>query len=198
VNRTEGGSHQIVVYPDLSTFRQIYAHYVHNQLQNEIVLMLPFYETAENVKAVLSKFRDDGGKKIAVAKHVDDGSLLIIDAYEAFFKEGKKLPKVDSSDIAETSSNHSNIVSLMRIMQNQVGRLDKEGMTILLDTGCFFQNGSVEYVLMYERSVPRIFDDTGIKQLCMYHQKDFERRLNITEKGKILESHGRSVLMLDS
>lgn len=199
LNQTIAGSHQIVVYPDLSTFRQVYAHYVDNQLQNGIVLLLPFYETVESVKTVLSKFRNKGGNKIAVAKYVDNGSLLIIDANEVFFNGGKRLVTVESGGIEEISSNnHSNIVSLMRIIHNQLRRLNKEGMTILLDTGCFFQNGSVEYVLKYERSIPPIFSDTRITQLCMYHQKDFEWRLNITEKGKILESHGRSVLMLDS
>ena len=57
LNRTEPGSHQIVVYPELGILREIYSNYIHEQLHNnEIVLMLPFYETVDSIKEVLTRF----------------------------------------------------------------------------------------------------------------------------------------------
>ena len=201
LSQTQAGSHQIVVYPELGILRIIYSSYIHEQLENnEIVLMLPFYETVESVKEVLTKFRDNNDQKINVAQHLDKGSLLILDGIEAFFDNEWKTDKQVDNDADEDNSinNHGNIVSLMRIMQNQIKKLDKDGMTIILDMGCFFQNGGLEHVLKYERSIPQIFKDSKLKQLCMYHQKDFETRFDKTEKASILDSHGRSVLMLDA
>ncbi|MGG6460002.1 MAG: hypothetical protein ACM3JQ_01110 [Candidatus Eiseniibacteriota bacterium] len=202
LSKTEPGSHQIVVYPELGMLRKIYSNYIHEQLENnEIVLMLPFYETVDSVKKVLTNFRDKNNQKINVAEHLDKGSLLILDGFEAFFNHEWEIDERTESDANGESlanNNHGNIVSLMRIMQNQIKKLNKDGMTIILDMGCFFQNGGVEYILRYESSVPQIFKDSNLKQLCIYHQKDFETRFDKPKKAVLLDSHGRSVLMLDA
>lgn len=202
LSQTQAGSHQIVVYPELGILRIIYSSYIHEQLENnEIVLMLPFYETVEDVKEVLTRFRDKNNRNINVAEHLDTGSLLILDSYEAFFNHEWKNDELTENDEANgdiSVNNHGNIVSLMRIIQNQTKKLDKDGMTIILDMGCFFQNGGAEYILKYERSIPQIFKDSNFKQLCIYHQKDFETRFDKSKKAVLLDSHGRSVLMLDA
>jgi hypothetical protein len=202
LSKTAPGSHQIVVYPELSILREIYSYFIHEQLENnEIVFMLPFYETVEDVKEVLTRFRDKNNRKINVAEHLDAGSLLILDSYEAFFNHEWKNDELTENDEANGDilvNNHGNIVSLMRIIQNQTKKLDKDGMTIILDMGCFFQNGGAEYILKYERSIPQIFKDSNFKQLCIYHQKDFETRFDKSKKAVLLDSHGRSVLMLDA
>jgi len=53
---SEYGVHYLVVYPDMNTLRRIYSYYTKMQLEdnNEIVLILPYYETAEMVRSVLS------------------------------------------------------------------------------------------------------------------------------------------------
>jgi hypothetical protein len=45
------------VYPDLETLRETYSRYAKSQLEdnNEIVLILPYYETANNVRKTLSE-----------------------------------------------------------------------------------------------------------------------------------------------
>ena len=52
------GTHFLVIYPDLSTLREMYSHYVKSALSeegNEIVLVLPFLETVDNVRRILSE-----------------------------------------------------------------------------------------------------------------------------------------------
>jgi hypothetical protein len=52
------GAHFLVIYPDLSTLREMYSHYVKFALSeegNEIVLVLPFLETVDNVRRILSE-----------------------------------------------------------------------------------------------------------------------------------------------
>ena len=54
------GSHYIMVYPVLLTLRKIYSGYSKMQLENknDIVLLLPFYETTESVRKILSTSDD--------------------------------------------------------------------------------------------------------------------------------------------
>jgi hypothetical protein len=201
LDRTQSGSHLIMVYPNLDVLREIYANYIIERLRNnEIVLMLPYYETVENVQSVLSKFREnktDGG--VSIHTYVKDGALVLVDAYEAFFGRKQSLDDTSSEgEIDLTQSRRDNIVSLLRIIQIQANKLKKDGITILVDLGCFFTNGGIDYLLKYEKSIPQTFKDKGIKQLCIYHQLDFENRLTNSTKAKLLDQHGRSVLMLDS
>jgi hypothetical protein len=44
-----------------------------------------------------------------------------------------------------------------------------------------------DYVLKYEKSVPQMFKNMNMKQLCIYHQLDFERRFDNISKAKLME-----------
>src|SRR4030095_9326797 len=88
--------HYMIVYPDLTTLRKIYSRYIKFQLEenNEIVLIIPYYETTDTVRRVLSekKKNDDntnsenGLPYIDVQKYENEGSLVIIDSAKAYFK----------------------------------------------------------------------------------------------------------------
>jgi hypothetical protein len=47
----------MIVYPDLTTLREIYSHYIKYKLEenNEIVLIIPYNETTDTVRRVLSE-----------------------------------------------------------------------------------------------------------------------------------------------
>jgi hypothetical protein len=53
----EIGSHLLIEYPDLQTLREMYSHYTKFALYdgNEVVVILPFYETTDTVRQVLSE-----------------------------------------------------------------------------------------------------------------------------------------------
>jgi hypothetical protein len=56
LKKSSFGAHFLVIYPDLSTLREMYSHYVKSALSdegNEIVLVLPFLETVDNVRRIL-------------------------------------------------------------------------------------------------------------------------------------------------
>ena len=57
LNQAEYGTHSILVYPNIETLRETYSRYVKSQLEdnNEIVLILPYYETANKVRKTLSE-----------------------------------------------------------------------------------------------------------------------------------------------
>lgn len=188
LEKTQAGSHLIMVYPELGMLRKIYSNYIKHELEkDEIVLMLPYYEPINKVKDTLSRVGID------VDYHLRQGSLLIIDAYEAFF--GHKFENEKLREVIENEK--GNIVSLMRILQKQVKKLQKDGITVIVDLGCFFTT-DLEYLLKYEKSIPQMFANDGLKQLCIYHQRDFDNRFADTDKAYLLDQHGRSVLMLDA
>ena len=105
------GSHNIIVYRDLPTLRKIYSHHTKRQIEekNEIVLILPHYETPDMVRYVLSQMA-----KIDVRKYEKQNSLLIIDSARAYF----------GSSI--------DIVSFVKSLVNYADQIGKNGVTVWL------------------------------------------------------------------
>jgi hypothetical protein len=59
--QAEVGSHYLVIYPDMPTFRTIYSNYAKSELEedsNELVVILPCYETTYGVRKILSEVLD--------------------------------------------------------------------------------------------------------------------------------------------
>jgi hypothetical protein len=87
--------------PDIQTLRKTYSRYVKSQLEdnNEIVLILPYYETANNVRKTLSNSdfvnrgettnsdsnNSNGSSVIDVRKYEKEGSLMIMDSVRGYF-----------------------------------------------------------------------------------------------------------------
>jgi hypothetical protein len=98
------GTHCLMVYPDLMTLRGIYSHYTKIQLEdnNEIVLILPYYETTDMVRLALSG-RDNsnnpfGFSGINVSKYEKDGSLIIMDSLKVYFPLDEQSSNNDNDD----------------------------------------------------------------------------------------------------
>ncbi len=112
-NGGEGGEgeNSIWVYPNLQSFRQIYTRYVkgdlavrkeekeednsnnrHNkQTKSRIILIATFYETVDSVKHNLSAVGAD------VHSHIDNGSLVIVDAFDSYFPDIDDMKKLVAS-----------------------------------------------------------------------------------------------------
>ena len=131
------GSHYIIVYRDLPTLRKIYSHHTKRQIEekNEIVLILPHYETPDMVRYVLSQMA-----KIDVKEYEKQDSLLIIDSIRAYF----------GSSI--------DIVSFVKSLVNYADQIGKNGVTVLADMGPFFCYNKLGDLIEYETSVQRTSD----------------------------------------
>jgi hypothetical protein len=56
LNKIDHGKHIILIYPNMDSFREIYSHYCKTALENnEIVLLLTYYETINNVRQTLNE-----------------------------------------------------------------------------------------------------------------------------------------------
>ena len=76
------GAHTLILYPDLLTLRELYSFYARSALgDSEIFLILPYLETVDNVKRILS----EDSANINVRKYEKEQSLLIMDSLKGYF-----------------------------------------------------------------------------------------------------------------
>jgi hypothetical protein len=173
LKRARRGSHYIIVYRDLPTLRKMYSEYIKRQLEekNDIVLILPHYETTTMVRYVLSQIA-----KIDVRKYEKEDSLLIIDSTRAYF----------GSSI--------DIVSFVKSLVNYADQIGKNGVSVLADMGPFFLYNKLDELIDYETSLPPR-SDIKAKGLCLYNKDDFNWRLTHIQRKKLLEHHGRELMI---
>jgi hypothetical protein len=201
-NGMDEGEHGIVVYPNLQTFREIYTEYVKDQLvvrqeeekeenndddyyQNNnnnglreqlqnprIILIATFYDTVNTVKHNLSAVGVD------VQSLVDDGSLLIIDAFNGY---------------------HPDVAGVKKLVASLSERADREGrigVSVIANMGFFFLyggDGKATELISYEASLAPKTDGGNIRGFSCYHLGDY-RNLNDSQK-KELQGHGQKKLL---
>ena len=180
---SEYGVHYLVVYPDMNILRRIYSYYAKMQLEdnNEIVLILPYYETAEMVRSVLSgENKNSQNNIIDVRKYDKQGSLVIIDSVKAYFH----------SDI--------DFMSFLARLAKKAQSSGKNGISVIADLASFSYFNRIDKLIEYEMSLPTKYDDDNmkLKGFCFYHQEDFDRRLREQQKQMLLERHGKNLMIV--
>ena len=176
LNIAEYGDHNMLVYPDLHTFRRIYGQFTKAQLDdNGIVLLIPYYETTDSVRHVLSQLGID------VRKCEQNRSIVIVDSVKAYFH----------SDI--------DIKSLVKTMAEDAKRMGKKGVSIIDDMGSFFlykkQNQMIEYEI--ELQLDEKKNDANsvmVKEICVYHKDNFNT-LEKKEQQALLKHHHTNLVV---
>ncbi|HEX5891239.1 MAG TPA: MEDS domain-containing protein [Nitrososphaeraceae archaeon] len=183
LRQAEYGAHYIIVYYDMMTLRQLYTGYIKTQLEynNELVLILPYYETTETVRRVLSEnHRSNEGSIIDVRKYEKEGSLIIIDSAEAYF----------------TSDN--NLMSFVEKLAKQAQTSGRNGISVIADLASFYYFNRIDKLIDYEMSLPTKYDDKmKLKGFCFYHQEDFDRRFSKEEKQMLVEHHDKALRVVN-
>jgi hypothetical protein len=183
LRQAEYGAHYIIVYHDMMTLRKIYTGYIKTQLEynNELVLILPYYETTETVRSVLSENHSSNeGNIIDVRKYEKEGSLMIIDSAEAYF----------SSD--------TDLMSFIARLAKQAQTSGRNGISVIADLASFYYFNRIDKLIEYEMSLPSKYDDKmKLKGFCFYHQEDFDRRLSKEEKQKLVEHHAKALRVVN-
>ena len=158
------GAHFLVIYPDLSTLREMYSHYVKSALSdegNEIVLILPFLETVDNVRRILS----ENSANFDVRKYEKEQSLLIMDSLKSYF------------------GLQNGLIPFVRQTIEYANASGKSGLSVLADVGSFFYYDKKDDLLQYEIALPSKYKNMNLKGFCVYHKLDFDEGLLI-KKGK--------------
>ena len=197
-NSIEGGENGIVVYPNLETFREICTQYVKDQLvvrQKEeednknnyyqdnielreqlhmprIILIATFYDTVNAVKHSLSAVGVD------VQSRIDDGSLLIVDAFNGYH------PDMDG------------VKNLVASLSERAAREGRIGVCVIVNMGYFFLyggDGKATELINYEASLAPKTDGGNVRGFSCYHLGDYNT-LNDSQK-KELQGHGQKKIL---
>jgi len=177
INQAEYGAHYIIIYPDLDTLRDLYSEYTHKQIKenNEIVLINPFYETADSVRQVLSERFDDGVGN--VSKYEKEESLMIADALEEYLGDQP-------------------LIYVKKGLANYA-KVRKKGLSVLADLGAYIHRSMHRELVDYELSLPTKYDDVALKGFCLYHEKDFDK-FSEEQKQKLIEHHGKALKIIET
>jgi hypothetical protein len=188
LRQADYGDHYMIVYPDLTTLREIYSHYIKFQLEenNGIVLIIPYYETTDSVRRVLSEKKNNDSTNndnslhyINVQKYENEGSLVIIDSAKAYFK----------SEIG--------LESFIQKLVRHAESLGKNGVSVITDSGSFSLFEKREKLVDYELSLPSKYDHgMKLKRFCVNNKKDFERLIQ-EQKEKLIEHHGKNIVIVN-
>jgi hypothetical protein len=202
-NPIEGGENGILVYPNLQTFRGICTQYVKDQLvvrqeeeqkeENEennddyyldnnglreelqmprIILIATFYDTVNAVKHNLSAV------DVNVQSRIDDGSLLIVDAFNGYH------PDIDG------------VKKLVASLSERAAREGRIGVSVIVNMGYFFLyegDGRATELINYEASLAPKTDGGNVRGFSCYHLGDY-KNLNDSQK-KELQGHGQKKLL---
>lgn len=170
----EYGAHYIIVYPDIMTLREIYSGYIKSQIEDnkEIVLILSYYETADNLRNFLSP-NDEIYSDLE--KYEREGSLIIIDSVKGFF-----------------DFDHA---SYVKNLLKQAESLGKNGISVLADAGAFYHYSQLEELVKHELSMPSKFD-INMKRFCAFHKQDFDR-LTEVQKQELLDHHEKDLIAVN-
>lgn len=188
----EDGENSILVYPDLQTFRQIYTNYVKDKLakkveeekeddnnskgneqsKSRIILIATFYDTVNAVKHSLSAVGVD------VQSRIDDGSLLIVDAFNGYH------PDLDG------------VKKLVASLSERAAREGRIGVCVIVNMGYFFLyggDGKATELINYEASLAPKTDGGNVRGFSCYHLGDYNS-LNDSQKEE-LQGHGQKKLL---
>jgi hypothetical protein len=158
--------HDIMIYPDLPTFRQVYSQATKEALErNEIVFLATTYDSFQKVIDSLTQLG------VSVNKEAKDGNLIISDAVKAY--------QIDT-------------FGAFKFAQSLVMRAAKDGKAGVFnisDLGSFFVADRIPTLLGYERSIPKEMD-LEFKGICAYHEGDFAN-LSKEQQEIILSAHNR-------
>ena len=180
-------------YPNMQTFREIYMqyakahlvareeqeddgdnkddvyHYNSNRLKEQflmprIILIATFYDTVNTVKHNLSAVGVD------VQSHIDDGSLLIVDAYNGYY------PNIDG------------MKKLVASLSERAAREGRIGVSAIVNMGFFFLydgHSEASELISYETSLPSKTDGGNVRGFSCYHARDY-RNLDDNQKKELL------------
>jgi hypothetical protein len=169
------GLHALIIYSDMATLREFWSFYTKKSIEesNELVCLTPFYDTVDSVRKTLS---EEGHMSIDVQKYeTNPKSLIIADSYERYFdKTGRALQK-------------ELVLKEDQRLEGLAKELNKKGVSILGDMGVFLFKNLVQNLVDYELAFSKQ-PDTKLKNVCLYHQKDFDR-LSVNQKEEIVGDH---------
>lgn len=149
IRRSEFKEHNMLLYPDLQSYREIYSECTKQALENdEVVFLATTYDSFKNVDNMLRS------KGISVDEERKEGNLVIVDAVRAY-----QIDTYGAMNLAKSL--------IMRGASEK-----KTGVFNISDMGSFFLMERTEDLIQYEQSLPKKMDLEFVA-ICAYHKDNF-------------------------
>jgi hypothetical protein len=178
LRQADFGSHYIVIYPNLAILREIYSNYALTQIEenNEIVVLIPYYETTDSVRSVLQKSMNNSSKSTntsnakKIRKYEKQNRLVIIDSVNAYFtlKIG--------------------LESFIQNLVEQAKSTGRNGVSVITDAGSYSLFEIRDSLVEYELNLPSHYNDLPLKRFCIYNQAELNT-FPEEKKQKLLKHH---------
>ena len=166
IRHSDYHDHNMLIYPDLPTYRKIYSESAKEALDNnETVLLITTYDSFDRIKDSMMQVG------ISVNNETKEGNLIILDAVKAY--------QIDTYGA----------VKFVTTLVKQAQRDGKAGVFALTEMGSFFIAERIASLLEYEASLQKKLD-IRLKATCTYHKEDFAA-LPKEQQETILSSHNR-------
>jgi hypothetical protein len=160
--------HNILIYPDLTTYRKIYSESAKQALvNNQVVFLVTTYDSFDRIKDSLTQAGIS-----SVNNEIKEGNLIIVDAVKAY--------QIDTYSA----------VKFVTTLAKRAERDEKAGLLALTEMGSFFIAERIDLLLEYEQSLPKKWDLHNFKSVCTYHKDDFAT-LSREQQEIILSAHNR-------
>jgi predicted nucleotide-binding protein (sugar kinase/HSP70/actin superfamily) len=149
IRRSEFKEHNMLLYPDLQSYREIYSECTKQALENdEVVFLATTYDSFKNVDNMLRS------KGISVDEERKEGNLVIVDAVRAY--------QIDTYGA----------MNLAKSLITRGASEKKTGVFNISDMGSFFLTERTEDLVQYEQSLPKKMDLEFVA-ICAYHKDNF-------------------------
>ena len=167
IRHSDFHDHNMLIYPDLTTYRKIYSESAKLALDNnEVVLLVTTYDSFDRIKDSLTQ------AGISVNNEIKEGNLVILDAVKAY--------QIDIHGALKFAT------TLAKRAESD----GKSGVFALTEMGSFFIAERIASLLEYEASLQKKWELNNFKSVCTYHNGDFAT-LSKQQQETIISAHNR-------
>jgi KaiC/GvpD/RAD55 family RecA-like ATPase len=166
----------LIRYSDIEAMRRVYSSYVKGQIESQpesIIVLLPYYDTTDKVREVLES------KDINVKELERQGYLVIIDIVKVVSSQSFDVPDIER------------LRALILKLENQYP--DKT-IFVIADMSVFHNLNKAKELIEYERTLHKNLKVEKWKELCLYHERDFNLMFTDKEATELLEYHKDKVI----
>ena len=206
----------MLVYPNRRSFRQLYSKYCKNVLvekssnssDNEMILIISYYDTVSNIKNVLRRVGVELGelrkRPIVIMDSVTAYSLQPSGTEsihgngtrtkEGIWASGQQLE--DSYASFPIHYKPYRILPLISSLVQSTQDSGTKGLCVIADMGSFYLLNRIEELVDYECSYSPKFDHrTNVKAFCCHHRQEIRKALTVEQQSRIFSHHNRNLFL---
>jgi hypothetical protein len=216
------GEHNMLVYPNRRSFRQLYSKYCRNVLlennsnssENEMILIISYYDTVSNIKNVLKRVGVDLDGELrkwpmAIMDSVDAYSCSnlhmrseVSDNIQANGDTAEKRIWAPSQYLEDSYPSFPiqykpyRIVTLISSLIQSIQDSGMKGLCVIADMGSFYLLNRIDELVDYECSYAPKFDKRiNVKAFCSHHGQEIKKALTVEQQTRIFGHHNRNLLL---